>query len=222
MNDLFVSCVTAAVTRQLIEHEEFMAPIDAHQRKYASKSLNVVVPVHLRGGVILPGEGMGNRIGAFVTRVPGEMKHDASGGGACPIERLEQVHNSLLSCKKSPAPLVSHYLAKFCSSFLPENWTASIFCRANANASVAISNNRGYNKKLHINGMMVQSAAGFLPLPPGIPIGVVVQSYAGQMSLSVTAEKYAVPDADKFLRWTLDEYQRLSVEACKLEKKNTI
>jgi hypothetical protein len=38
---------------------------------------------------------------------------------------------------------------------------------------------------------------------------VVVQSYAGEMSLSVTAEKWAVPDPDSFLIWVMEEYERL-------------
>ncbi len=220
VNDLFVSCITAAITRQLIEHEEFMAPVDAHSRKYVARNINVCIPVHLRGGVILPNESLGNRIGAFVTRVPGEMTHDARGGGtpSCPSERLMKVHQSLKRSKQSPAPFLSHYVAKFCSSYLPEQWTKNIFQRANCNACVAISNNRGHRDKIHINGMQVESAHGFLPLPPGIPIGVVVQSYAGVMSLSVTAEKWAVPDPDKFLRWCLDEYSRILETATKLEK----
>jgi hypothetical protein len=41
----------------------------------------------------------------------------------------------------------------------------------------------------------------------------VVQSYAGCMSLSVTAEKWAVPDADEFLLWVMEEYERLRVAA---------
>jgi hypothetical protein len=90
--------------------------------------------------------------------------------------------------------------------------TSSLFSRANANAAVVVSNTRGYEKKLHIHGMTVESAAGFLPLPPGIPIGVVVQSYAGVISLTVTAEKFAVPDADKFLSWVIDDYKRLCEE----------
>eukprot|EP00986_Skeletonema_menzelii_P008835 scaffold3843_cov145-Skeletonema_menzelii.AAC.4 len=220
VNDLFVSCISAAVTRQLIEHEEFMAPVDAHSRKYVARNMNVCIPVHLRGGVILPNESLGNRIGAFVTRVPGEMTHDARGGGtqSCPSVRLMKVHQSLKRSKQSPAPFLSHYVAKFCSDYLPEQWTKNIFRRANCNACVAISNNRGHKNKIHINGMEVESAHGFLPLPPGIPIGVVVQSYAGVMSLSVTAEKWAVPDPDKFLRWCLDEYSRLLETAAKLEK----
>ena len=55
--------------------------------------------------------------------------------------------------------------------------------------------------------------AGFLPLPPGIPVGVVVMSYAGVVSLTVTAQPWAVPDADQFLVWMLEEYQRLLRES---------
>jgi hypothetical protein len=148
------------------------------------------------------------------------MTHDARGGAtsSCPSDRLFKVHQALKRSKQSPAAFLSHYLAKFCSDYLPEQWTMGIFQRANANACVAISNNRGYKEKIHLNGMRVESAHGFLPLPPGIPIGVVVQSYAGVMSLSVTAEKWAVPDADKFLRWTLDEYSRLLETAAKLDE----
>ena len=220
VNDLFVSCISAAVTRQLIEHEEFMAPADAHTRKYVARNINVCIPVHLRGGVILPNESLGNRIGAFVTRVPGEMTHDARGGAtaSCPSDRLFKVHQSLKGSKQSPAAFLSHYSAKFCSNYLPEQWTKNIFERANCNACVTISNNRGHKDKIHINGMQVESAHGFLPLPPGIPIGVVVQSYAGVMSLSVTAEKWAVPDPDKFIGWCLDEYTRLLEAAAKLDR----
>ena len=71
VNDVFVSCVSAAITRQLIEHEEFMAPVATHARKCVVPNINVVIPVHLRGGVILPNESVGNNIGAFVARVPG-------------------------------------------------------------------------------------------------------------------------------------------------------
>ena len=173
VNDLFVSCVTAAVVRQLNEHEEFMAPMAAHKHKPAPKHINVVIPVHLRGGVVLPGESVGNRIGAFVTRCPGEMNaHVGEEAAQCPIERLARVNKSLSYSKSSPAPLVSHYIAKFCSDYLPESFTKSMFKQANANACVVVSNNKGFHKKLHINGMAVESAHGFLPLPPGIPIGI--------------------------------------------------
>jgi hypothetical protein len=39
-------------------------------------------------------------------------------------------------------------------------------------ACVVVSNNKGLDKKMHISGMTVEAAHGFLPLPPGLPIGV--------------------------------------------------
>lgn len=66
-----------------------MAPMAAHKHKPAPKHINVVIPVHLRGGVVLPGESVGNRIGAFVTRCPGEMNaHVGEEAVQCPIECL--------------------------------------------------------------------------------------------------------------------------------------
>lgn len=213
VNDIFVSCVTSAVARQLKEHEDYSNTIgNAAKCKYRVPNINVVVPVHLRGGVILPGESVGNNIGAFVAKCPGEMKDKMSSS----VDRLICVHESMSRSKYGPTPLISHYIARFCSTYLPDSMTSSLFSHANANAAVVVSNTRGYEKKLHIHGMTVESAAGFLPLPPGIPIGVVVQSYAGVLSLTVTAEKYAVPDADKFLFWVVDDYKRLCEEAKKL------
>ena len=162
---------------------------------------------------------MGNNIGAFVARCPGEMKCDADHTSCRTTERLVRVHGSLMHAKGGPAPLLSYHMARFCSGHLPDRITKAIFKRANANAAVVVTNTRGYDGKLHINGMAVESAAGFIPLPPGIPIGVVVQSYNGTVSLSVTAERWAVPDADKFLGWVLDDYRRLCSEASKLEEK---
>jgi hypothetical protein len=39
-------------------------------------------------------------------------------------------------------------------------------------ACVVVSNNKGIRGKMHIGGMTVEAAHGFLPLPPGLPIGV--------------------------------------------------
>ena len=44
----------------------------------------------------------------------------------------------------------------------------------------------------------------------GIPIGVVVQSYDGKISLGVNADMRVVPDGEKFADWMLSEYERLS------------
>jgi hypothetical protein len=49
-----------------------------------------------------------------------------------------------------------------------------------------------------------------------VPIGVVVSSYAGSISLTLTAEPWAVPDGDQFLSFVLEEYLTL-LEMAKLK-----
>jgi diacylglycerol O-acyltransferase len=196
VNDVWVSCVSYAIAKQLEQHRERLA---VHGKILpVFDNINVVVPVHLSGGVMLPNQSLGNFIGAFVARVPGETSAD----------RLAEVHETLSWLKRSPVPLIGYLTARTCS-LLPVSWTKSLFRKASANACVSISNVRSSPLKLHLDGNTVQSIAGFLPLPPGIPVGVVITSYAGSVSLTVTAQPWAVPDADQFMLWMLEEYQRL-------------
>lgn len=219
VNDVFVSCVSAAVTRQLEEHRERAAVMkeaatgQSQETKVvhpAKSSINVCVPVHLMGGIIPEGYSIGNKIGAFVARVPAHTEVDSTTPAT---DRLLSVHTSLASVKRSPAPILSYLAARLAADYLPEGLAKRLFRGANANSAVAVSNARGFDKKVHIDSRPVESAHGFLPLPPGLPCGVVVQSYAGVVSVSLTAEKWAVPDADRFVGWILDEYVALCEES---------
>ena len=214
VNDLFVSCVTAAVAKQLAHNRDQAGTGGCEpDLNNLQTNINVVIPAHLAGGILPPGRGIGNLIGAFVARVPGEMGMGGSNQSSSPSERLKQVHSSLDIVKRSPAPIIGYLMAKLSSNYLPESLATTLFRRSSANAAVAISNSRGYEKKVHINGRAVESITGFYPLPPGLPVGVLIQSYGNVVSLSVTAEKWAVPDADQFLAWVLDEYKLLCIEA---------
>lgn len=213
VNDLFVSCILAAVARQLQAHHcSFKRSQSLSLQPPAAavpRSLNVIIPVHLTGGVLLPGEGIGNRIGAFVSSITTDFLPSSESYSSA--QNLSVVSKSLCESKASPAPFISWMAAKFCSDYLPETVTKFIMRSANANAVCVVSNVRSpASLKLHYNGRPVESMAGFLPLPPDVPIGVVVQSYQGAISLTVTADKRAVPDADQFLCWVLEEYQRLN------------
>lgn len=205
VNDIFVSCVSKAIAKQLEFNRKARGSDNSSKLQ---ENINVCIPAHLAGGVLPPGRGVGNLIGAFVARVPGSMDNSIA-----PSERLKKVHSSLDTVKRSPASLLSYMMAKFCSNYLPESMATKIFLSSSANAAVAISNSRGYEEKVHINGRTVESLAGFYPLPPGLPVGVLVSSYCNVVSLSVTAETWAVPDADQFLVWVLDEYKLLCKEA---------
>lgn len=210
INDVFVSCVSKAISRQLAEHRRISL---LETRINSQKSINVVIPVHLAGGILPPSRGIGNFIGAFVAGVPCDLPNESSS------KRLKYIHSTLLASKSSPAPLLGYLLAKFVSKFLPERVAVKVFRASSANAAVAITNSRGFENKVHIGGRTVESMTGFLPLPPGLPVGVVIGSYAGDITLSVNAEKWAVPDTDKFLSWIVDEYRTLRHEASILKMK---
>jgi WS/DGAT C-terminal domain/Wax ester synthase-like Acyl-CoA acyltransferase domain len=216
VNDVFVSCITSALAKQLQQHRDRLkaqkgidVPCQAHG--------NVSIPVHLSGGVILPGESLGNRLGAFVVRLPLEAtaSEPATNGGMSSPQRLRDVHEQLFYMKQTSTPLLSHGLAKalsLASHVLPSSWISYLFSRSNAGSVAVVTNVRGPPSAIHLGGRKVESFHGFVPLPPGVPVGVVVGSYDNRVTLTLAAEPWAVPDGDQFLSWVLEEYLRL-VEA---------
>jgi hypothetical protein len=208
INDVFVSCVTAALARQLEMHRRYLMETADDAISAAllprQKYMNVTVPVHLKGGIVLPGESVGNSLGAFVARVPAE--------GLNSVARLSAVHKELNFLKRTPAALLSHMMAttlSYAAYVLPPTFTSWMYRKASAGSVAVVTNVRMSPKTTHIDGHTVESAYGFVPLPPGLPVGVVVASYDGKMYLSVTAEPWAVPDGDEFLRMVLEEYMSL-------------
>jgi hypothetical protein len=175
---------------------------------------------------------MGNKIGAMVSRIPGEnLGHDNEHDDSAILaqERLIQVHTVLNERKQTPAAVLSYLAAGLMGRISPSSasgnnddtgstysvgsssssWTPWLFRKAHANASVVVTNVRGPESCVHLEGRPIRAFLGFLPLPAGVPVGLVVGSYNNEITLTVTAEEYAVPDADKFLGWVQDEYELL-------------
>jgi hypothetical protein len=192
--------------------------------------------------LLLLGQSMGNKIGAMVSRIPGENLgyddvNDRGGVSSTTYddpailaqERLIQVHTVLNERKQTPAAVLSYLAAGLMGRLSPSSasgnaddasstysvgsssssWTPWLFRKAHANASVVVTNVRGSESCVHLEGRPIRAFLGFLPLPAGVPIGLVVGSYNNEITLTVTAEEYAVPDADKFLGWVQDEYELL-------------
>lgn len=199
VNDIFCSCVSAAIAKLLKFHKASYPDLNL-----SLPLMNLVIPVHMQGGILLPGQPMGNKIGAMVNRIPAEAATD-------PENRLQRVHDVLWNRKQTPAAVWSFLAAKLFGGIGSRlgGLTPWLFQKAHANASVVVTNVRGPETHLHLGGRRVETTLGFLPLPPGIPIGMVVYSYANGITLSVTAEPWAVPDADLFLSWVAEEYQAL-------------
>eukprot|EP00980_Cylindrotheca_fusiformis_P031308 scaffold26142_cov127-Cylindrotheca_fusiformis.AAC.1 len=217
INDIFCSCISAAIAKLITFHQSRHP-----EMKLSLPYLNLVMPVHMLGGVLLPGQAMGNKIGAMVSRVPGQ----STGERMDPGERLLSVHQILNSRKQTPAAVWSYLLAKLVGTIglgssvnrLEDGNTGVIpwlFTKAHANASAVVTNVRGPENYVHLDGRRVEATLGFLPLPPGIPLGMVIQSYAGKVTLTVMAESWAIPDAisDQFMSWVVEEYEALKHQA---------
>eukprot|EP00586_Coscinodiscus_wailesii_P018400 CAMPEP_0172496954 /NCGR_PEP_ID=MMETSP1066-20121228/94708_1 /TAXON_ID=671091 /ORGANISM="Coscinodiscus wailesii, Strain CCMP2513" /LENGTH=353 /DNA_ID=CAMNT_0013269511 /DNA_START=844 /DNA_END=1905 /DNA_ORIENTATION=+ len=212
INDVMVSCVTRAIARQLKQHHDKKVEDRGNFRSTLPDTVNVCIPVHLTGGVILPGQSIGNKVGAFVTKVPACC--GTTDNGISPSRRrLLKVSAALKEGKRTPAPLIAYSLAKLFSDVTPKPMAQFALRHGNANSVAVISNVHGFPFRVHWNNRPVLFLSAFLPLPPGIPIGIVVQSYDGNMSFTVNADKRAVPDADCFAGWVMEEYERLRKEA---------
>lgn len=239
VNDVFIACVTAAMSKQLQYHRQRMQELS---HKYTTtkrkgkrentpvldeqRFMHVAVPVHLKGGVVLPNESVSNCIGALVARVPCEMNVDEHHGNDSTanqsVQRLRVVSAEMHTIKRTPTAIISYIMAKALSNIttmniFPSSWMSYLYANANAGSMVVVSNNRGPSIPVHIDGHKVESITGFVPLPPGIPVGVVVMSYAGRVNCALSAEPWAVPDGDQFMLWILEEYLHL-VDAAKLKE----
>ena len=208
LNDLFVACLTAAIQRQ---HESLRATV-ADKKMKAPTSFNLVVTTHLRGGLVMPNESLGNKIGAFAVKVPTKEKSDSS------IKRLRIISNALQLWKRTPAPQISFLLTSFIGNWLPERFAKYALVKANCHAVATISNVHGFTEPIHWDGNQVEMICAFLPLPTGIPVGILVTSYNGRIIMSVNADASVVPDADTFLQWMVDEYQTIKSEAVQGQK----
>jgi hypothetical protein len=210
INDLGVVLTMAAVSKQIEEHAKINDRTGRSTIKFSPTSANVTIPVHLTGGILLPGQTLGNNIGAFVSNVPlsstGKDTHNIVS------KRLRQTSSQLKEGKHTPAPLIAWKMAKFVSDYFPQNVAKFILKNGNAKSVAVVSNVRGFPFKVHWLGRPVEFLSAFLPLPPGIPIGVCVQSYDGEITFTVTADKRVVPDADKFANWMIEEYHKLRKE----------
>ena len=262
INDVFCSCVSAAIVKQLQYHRAVNPQLlhnthvpppassndqqqQQQQQQLSLPSMNLIIPVHLQGGILLPGQSMGNKIGAMVSRIPGESltktfqknknnnmnnaSTEHNDPAALAQERLIRVHSVLNERKQTPVAVLSYLMAgvmgylssssstdsngSTSSSVGSSSWTPWLFRKAHANASVVVTNVRGPESMVHMEGRPVHVFFGFLPLPAGVPVGLTVTSYDKRINLTVTAEEWAVPDAERFLGWVRDEYELLKQRA---------
>eukprot|EP00979_Chaetoceros_neogracilis_P004746 scaffold824_cov132-Chaetoceros_neogracile.AAC.8 len=107
INDIACAMVSYAVQKQLEEHSK------THNGKVSiPQKVNITVPVHLTGGILRPGDSLGNKIGGFVCTIPINGKKSAR-------DRLRTISRILRREKLLPSPMISWNLARFFTNYLP-------------------------------------------------------------------------------------------------------
>ena len=197
INDIACAMVSYAVQKQLEEHSKTHNGMIIVPQK-----VNITIPVHLTGGILRPGESLGNKIGGFVCTIPINNHKSAR-------DRLRAITRILRREKLLPSPMISWYLARIFTNYLPIHFSRWALRQFSANSCAVVSNVRGFPIPIHWLGRQVKFICAFLPLPPGVPIGCVVSSYAGDMSFGLNCDGRLVPDPELFSVWMLEEYRRI-------------
>ena len=204
LNDLFVALLGRALEKQ---YQLLEAKSETKPTKCPS-SVNIVVTAHLTGS-ILPNQSISNKVGAFVSRIPFNPS-----GHTSSLSRLGRISKILNRAKRTPAPLISHFITSLISKLGSSSLAKYALVHTNCQAVAVISNVMGYPFEIHWRSMPIKLLCAFLPLPPKIHIGLLVTSYNGQIILSVeSANGRVVPDAEKFIEFMLEEYESICLEA---------
>lgn len=205
LNDLFVALLGKALERQYQELKANAGQPTSRCQNY----INIAVTAHLTGA-ILPGQDIGNKIGAFVTPIPFDVSPARSSSH---LRKTRKISKILNSCKRTPAPLISWFITSLISKLGIESIAKDAIVRANCHAVAVVSNVHGYPFEINWKRMPVKCLCAFLPLPPKVPIGVLVTSYDGRIILSVeSADMRVCPNAERFLDFMLEEYQAIKNE----------
>lgn len=166
-----------------------------------SQNLRVSIPVNLRSD---DDAELGNCFGLVLLDLPIAMQD--------PLGCLELVAQRMNALKKSPeAKAVLAALAA--AGHLPIAWEKRLVGLVGSKAVAVVSNLPGPRRHVRMAGARIESLAFWPPQAGGIGLGVSLFSYAGRVSLGITADAALLPEPQDLLdafRSELTELQRLA------------
>lgn len=190
VNDVLLSCVAAAVRRQLTASE---ADLD-------DAILHAAVPVDIRGQLpagIKPEAGaLGNCFGTVFVPLP--VDGDSS------LERLYRIKHETRRLKKSWQPGLAWGLTAS-ASLVPEPWRQSLADVFYRKASSVVSNVPGAREERYLAGCRITEQMFWVPQAGDIGLGVSIVSYAGQVQFGVVADEAVMASPARFLTDCLAE-----------------
>lgn len=193
INDVLLSCVSAAVRRH----------IETDGESLDDTILHAAVPVDIRRQLpegIRPGElDLGNFFGTVFVPLP--VDGDSS------LERLYRVKHETRRLKKTWQPGISWGLAGS-ASLLPGAWRQPIADLMYRKASAVVSNVPGTHDERYLAGCRIREQMFWVPQAGNIGLGVSIVSYAGQVQFGVVADEAILPQPGPFLDDCLAELER--------------
>jgi diacylglycerol O-acyltransferase len=152
-----------------------------------AESVRALVPVSVRRG----NRSLDNRISMMLPMLPVDV--------ADPVQRLERVHEHLMTLKASneiQAGLAVTTLARY-EPFIPVSWAVRLVARLPQRQVVAVTTNvPGPREPLSILGRPIRQILPYVPIALRIRTGVAVMTYQDQVTVGVTADFDSGPEVD--------------------------
>lgn len=131
-----------------------------------------------------------------------------------PVHRLNLIHASARGSKTYAKALEANKIMNFVPSTLAA-LASRLYTRMKFSEihtpfyNLVITNVPGPNVPLYMNGAQLITQFGTAPILDGLGILLVILSYNGRITISVTCTPDLLPDTDKFLEMLRESYQEL-------------
>lgn len=203
VNDVGVAIIAGALRRYLEHHGEL-----------PEESLVATMPVNMRHRIGDTGEH--NQIRTIYGRIYTDIED--------PIERLQAINVGNNEAKEfgidnplASAMTLPGTLNPFISKTAARIYSNQKLTRLLPSKSAAIiSNVPGPNFPLYCSGAKLVHYYGMGIVTPGIGLFNLISSYNGEVTVSTTADRQAVPDPDFFSECVEESYQELKAAAANL------
>ncbi|MBP1692403.1 MAG: Acyltransferase family protein [Chloroflexi bacterium] len=204
VNDVLLSAVAGALRLYLLDTPANSTPTDIHS----------FVPIDLRRGArVAKGElllgnsfdqPMGNRFGFALLDLPIGIDD--------PVQRLQNVHQSMNALKASGEALVSYWILNLLGS-VPgkiQDLAARFWL---AKGSAVMTNVAGPNQRLYLGNAAIDTIMAWVPQTGPVGLGVTIFSYNGRIWLGVATDRGLVPDPERIVEYFLEELRVLGARA---------
>lgn len=178
INDLFLAALAGAFGDYLGE-----AGVDVDP----DQNLRISIPVNLRAKN--DGE-LGNFFGLVLLDLP---------IGACDWRKRVTLVGQRMHALKSSSEARAILLALAAAGHLPASWEKSLVNVLAAKAAAVVSNLPGPARKLSVAGNRLESLVFWPPQAGGIGIGVSLFSYAGRVTVGVSADTALIADPARLI-----------------------